>query len=255
MAQSPPEYPRVPPFIYGDEAPDPTNSEKKTPVHEGSGSLTPQSLMNLVMLFVSLATLTLALICGAWLGYGILKGGFSNWPPVIVGGLVTALIYLAGWTLTLVGIRGLKIFILPFLVQLYAWITLGGIVYLQVTIISKLYRQEYDFGKFALYVFVFGAAMIALVGLHLLVEKHKLAPLAFPILGVCLAHLFLIGLRYVLSSNGQVKYEYVFGDLGFLAIAVAVGLLMLAHLGIFSGVRNLIDRIFSQTANHFGEQE
>lgn len=255
MDQSPPEYPRVPPFIYGDDAPDPTSSEKKKPVREGSGSLTPQSLMNLIMLFVSLATLTLALICGAWLGYGILKGGFSNWPPVIVGGLVTALIYLAGWTLTLIGIRGLKIFILPFLIHLYTWITIGGIVYLQVTIISKLYLQNYGFGKFTLYVFMFGAGVLALVGLHLLVEKHKLAPLAFPILSVCLVHLFLIAVHYVFTSNGQVKYEYVFGDLAFLAITVAVGLFMLAHLGIFSGARNFINRTFSQTTNHFGEPE
>jgi hypothetical protein len=212
-------------------------------------------MMNLIMLFVSLSTLTLALICGAWLGYGILEGGFANWLPVIVGGLVTVLIYVTGWTLTLIGIRGLKIIILPFLVRLYAWITLGGIVFLQVIIISKLYRQNYGLGKFALYVFMFGTAMIALVGLHLLVEKHKLAPLAFPILGVCLGHLFLVAFHYVFTSNGQVKYEYVFGDLGFLTIAIAIAIFMLAHLGIFSGARNFINRIFSQTTDQLDKPE
>ncbi len=254
MDQSPSEYPRVPPFKYGDESFDKTGSEKMV-VREGGGCLSPRSMMNLIMLFISLATLTLALICGAWLGYEIIEKGLSSWPLAFVGGLVTALTYAAGWTLTLVGIRGLKIFILPFLVQLYTWITLGGILFLQAIIISKLYRQSYSFGKFTLYVFMFGAAMIALVGLHLLVEKHKLAPLAFPILIGGLVHLYVIALHYVFTSNGHVKYEYIFGDLGFLAIATAVGLLMLSHLGIFSRARNVIDRIFIQTTNQFDKPE
>jgi hypothetical protein len=96
-----------------------------------------------------------------------------------------------------------------------------------------------------------GAALIALIGLHLIIEKHNLVPFSFPILAISLAHLILIVFHYVFVPLEPEKYRYIWGDVFFFLFTGVVSGLMLAHFGIMNGFRNRIDRIFERQNKHF----
>ena len=96
-----------------------------------------------------------------------------------------------------------------------------------------------------------GAGLLALVGFHLIVEKHSLVPFSFPILIVSLVHLFVIVLHYVFVKLKPEKYIFFWGDTIFFLFTTIMGILMLAHFGILNGMRGLIDRKFNPKDNPF----
>ena len=147
------------------------------------------------------------------------------------------------------GIRVLGNLILPFFIRVYAILTLGGIIYLHFKIIEKLFRQEYAFVNFVKYVSLFGAGLMALVALHLMLEKHSLVPFALPILFTSLAHLYFIVFHYVFTTT--VKYEYLWGDIAFFMVTTIVSILMLAHFGLLNGMRRWVDHTFTPKDNQF----
>ena len=95
------------------------------------------------------------------------------------------------------------------------------------------------------YVSVTAAAFAALVGFHLLPEKHNLRPLAIPLLLFNLAHLYLIMFHYVFSVD--VKFDYLIYDLLFFIGMTGISIFMLIRVGVLSGVRKALHRIFEQT--------
>lgn len=177
---------------------------------------------------------------------GKYEGAFSK---IIVIGLA----YIVGWLFTAYGIRVLGNLILPIFINIYAWIILGGILILQFAIIYKLFAQEYNFMSFVRYVSLFSAGLIALVGLHLVLQGHKLVFFGIPILLTSLAHLFLVVFHFVFMP--EVKYEKLWGDLVFFMITTTVSMLMLAHIGILNGFRNFMYRTFNPKDNHFVPRE
>lgn len=156
-----------------------------------------------------------------------------------------------GWLVALFSIRSLGNLILPFFIKVYAWITVVGVSVLQIAIIAKLFKQAYNLPKFGAYVLMFGAGIIALVGLRLILERHSLSPFSFPFLFISLAHLYLIVFHYVFVPEDKVKYDYLWGDITFFLITAIISLLMLAHFGLLDGVRRGLERIFGQQNTPF----
>jgi hypothetical protein len=139
--------------------------------------------------------------------------------------------------------------ILPYAIQIYAWVVLGGILILQILIIYRLYQQEYLLWNYIRYLLLFGAGLIALVGLHVILEEHSLVPFGVIILLASLGHLYAFVYHYVFVA--EVAHERVWGDIIFFFVTTTVSILMLAHLGLLNGARRLIDRMFTPKNNHF----
>lgn len=247
------DLPKVPPFVIkGTSAktsqepasqPRPVN---RAPVKR-NGQPSERGMLSIAILLISLVSLAIAMVSGAWVAYNILGDGDYEgiWAKVIVVGLA----YFVGWIVGLFGIRVLGNLVLPIFIQVYAWIVLAGIVTLQITIISKLFKQQYEVANFGKYTLLFGAGLIALVGLHLLLENHSLVLFAIPILLTSLAHLYFIVFHYVFLPD--VNHSKLWGDIIFFIITTIVSILMLAHLGLLNGFRNFIDNMFSPKDNHF----
>jgi hypothetical protein len=286
------ELPKVPPFVI----PGAPNPRAKEPVpvtaHVAGNSKTApkednyysqRGVVSLAISLISLVSLGISMLSGAWFAYGILKQDEpasnnatvqdANNPAVtpqagtegqdgssqettnnksgqiFAGIVVIGLVFAVGWISGLMGIRVLGNLILPFFIRVYAILTLGGIIYLHFKIIEKLFRQEYAFVNFVKYVSLFGAGLMALVALHLMLEKHSLVPFALPILFTSLAHLYFIVFHYVFTTT--VKYEYLWGDIAFFMITTIVSILMLAHFGLLNGMRRWVDHTFTPKDNQF----
>ena len=202
-------------------------------------------MLNLSMTLISSISLGIAMLSGARFAYGILDGDKEG---IFSKFIVVGLAYVVGWIVSVFGIRVLGNFVLPYVIKVFAWIVLGGVVGLQIVVISKLFRQEYHFENYMKFLLLFGAGMIALIGLHLILEEHRLGLFAIPILLTSLAHLYFIVFHYVFLP---VKYEYIWGDVIFFLITITISLLMLAHWGMLNGLRNLMNRTFNPIDNPF----
>lgn len=245
------EFPKVPPFhIVGasgkevesfTEVPPPP----KSPVQKNAYP-SERGMLNLSMTLISTISLGIAMLSGAWFTYGILEGDKEG---ILSKVLAVGLAYSVGWIVSVFGIRVLGNLILPYIIRIFAWVVLGGVVILQIIIISKLFKQAYEFQNYIKYLTLFGAGLVALIGLHLLIENHSLVLFAIPILLTSLAHLYLIVFHYIFVSG--VIHAKIWGDIFFFFITAVVSLLMLAHFGLLNGFRNFMDRKFSPKDNPF----
>ena len=245
MSNQQQNLPKIPPCQYQDAPP--PNRGAPPPPAVSLNNYSERGLLSAIILLISSLSLGIALMGGAWVGIGILQNGLSETEGWFARFAAIALAYLVGWIVGLVGIRKLRTRILPQVATVYAWITLAGMCALQIAIISKLFKQEYSPYKFVLYLILYGAGLIALVGIHLLLEGHNLVPFSFPILLISLAHLYLIVLHYVFIPDAIVNYNYLWGDATFFLVTAVLGVFMLAHIGIFSTVRTRIDLISENT--------
>ena len=251
------EFPKVPPFVIkgtsGKTTKEPA-SQPRTPNQPPSrknGRPSERGMLSVLLLLITSISLGIAMAGGAWIGFGVLQGGIANQTGLIAKIIATGLAYGVGWIVGLFGIRMLGNLILPFFIKAYTWITLAGICVLQIAIISKLFKQAYSFEKFGMYVIMFGAGLLALIGLHLLIENQNMVLFSFPLLAISLAHLYLIVFHYVFIPSENVKYEYLWGDAFFFLITAIVSTFMLAHLGILAGIRASIDQAFRNKTNRF----
>jgi len=280
--------PKVPPFVIPGasnqhaEEPAPRNTHVVRAPKSRNNDEPNLGMFNTLILLISVISLGVAMLSGAWFAYGVLKPEpesadqtseqfeqpqeevpadttdsegnvaaeaddqmLSTLSKIIVVGLA----YVVGWIVSVVGVRTLGNLILPYAIRIYAWIILGGIITLQILIISRLFQQEYQTTSYIKYLSLFVAGLIALIGLHLILEKHNLVPFAIPILLTSFAHLYFIVFHYVILTD--VKYDYLWGDIIFFIVTTLVSLLMLAHFGLLNGIRRLITRIFSPKDNQF----
>jgi hypothetical protein len=249
------DFPKTPPFVFNDAPVEGTNEPASQPVThpktptQNNGYPSNRGMLNVAILLISSLSMGIALIGGAWIGYGVLHNGIGDQPGLFARIIVAGLAYGVGWSVGLFGIRMLGNLILPLAMKAYAWIILGGLAILQIAIISKLFKQLYTPEKFVYYVILFGAGLVALVGLHLILEDHSLVPFSFPILIISLSHLYLIVFHYIFVPSEKVKYEFLWGDAIFFLITAIVGVLMLAHLGILSVFRKSIAQTFSENTD------
>ena len=198
------------------------------------------------MTLVSSISMGIAILSGAWFAYGILEGNREGIIPKII---VVGLAYAVGWIVSVFGIRVLGNFVLPYVIKIFAWVVLSGVVLLQIVVISKLFRQQYQFENYVKYIFLFSAGMVALIGLHLILEEHRLGFFAIPILLTSFAHLYFIVFHYIFLPDTD--YEYIWGDITFFLLTTTVSLLMLAHFGMLNGLRNFMNRTFNPIDNPF----
>lgn len=228
---------KVPPFVTN------TTSRRK---------VSNRGMLSGICLLVSLSSLAVAMLGGAKLTYDVFSNGFA-YTMTNIGELVAklaavTLAYGIGWVVALFGIRSLGNLVLPIFIRIYGWATLAGICILYGLVIIKLFQQVYTLPKFIAFCIILLAGMLALLGLHLVLEDHSLVPFAFPLFIINLCHLFLIVFHYVFTDT--VKYEYIWGDA---AVFLGMGILsslMLAHLGLLNSLRRRIDRTFSRVNGH-----
>ncbi|MFZ5820669.1 MAG: hypothetical protein ACOYYJ_12290 [Chloroflexota bacterium] len=255
------DLPKVPPFVINGTSGVPAREPVSQPVPARPVAAQPgkpnhqhvsqRGMLSVLILLISAISLGIALAGGAWVGFTVLREGMSGQANMLPKIVVIGLAYLVGWLVALFGIRILGNLILPLFIKAYAWLTLMGISVLQIAIISKLFKQAYSTPKFGVYVLMFGVGLGALIGLHLILEKHTLAPFSFPILFISLAHLYLIVFHYIFVPEEKVKFDYLWGDVTFFLITSAISLLMLAHLGLLNGLRRWLERVFNQKNTQF----
>jgi hypothetical protein len=284
MADNKNDLPKVPPFIIkgtsGKAAQEPASQPRPVskPPERRNGQPSERGMLSVAILLISAISLGIALLSGAKFAYDILsykppdeanqgqsiensdtaptqeqateesetpgkyEGAFSK---VIVVGLA----YLVGWFFTALGIRVLGNLMLPLIIKFYAWMTLSGLVVLQLAIISRLFEQAYKWDNFIRYLSLYSAGLLALVGLHLVLEKNSPVFYGIPILLTSLAHLFLTVFHFVFLPD--VIYGKLWGDLVFFAVTTTVSVYMMARFGILKGSRRLVDRMFNPKDSRF----
>lgn len=219
------------------------------PIHPSN-----KGMMNVAVFLISSLSMGIGLLGGGWIGLSVLLNGVEDLGALFAGLLAAGLAYGVGWGIGLFGVRMLGNMILPIAMKAYAWIILIGLAALQIAIISRLFEQGYTPLKFMKYVILFCAGLIALVGVHLIIEDHDLVPFSFPILIISLFHLYFIVFHYIFYPNAQndkFNYGYVVGDATFFLFTSSLGALMLAHLGLLSSIRTAIDKFFKEKAASF----
>lgn len=254
------EFPKVPPFIipgasnhYEEDPPAQAAHVVQPPTspRKNDNNLSQLGILSSLVSLISVISTGVALISGAWFAYSVLI--LDSKDNLLFKVIVVGLAYLIGWIFSAFGVRALGNFWLPFVIHLYSWVVLGGIILLQILIMSRLYQQEYHLSNYVKYLSLFGAGMIALVGLHLLLVEHDLKLFGILILLTSLGHFYLIVYHYVFATD--VIYELVWGDLIFFFVTTTVSLLMLAHFGMLKGLRNFMDRTFTPVDNPFVSTE
>ncbi|MFZ5883595.1 MAG: hypothetical protein ACOYYI_07445 [Chloroflexota bacterium] len=220
-------------------------STSPSPTQPRNGHVSQRGMFSLVMLIISLGALGIAMLGGAKLAYDILGPAKGASPGLFAAVLALGIAYLVGWLAAMLAIRVYGNLILPILINGMMWVCLAGICYLYVEILLRLYMQEYDFWRFWKYVIVMGAALTALVGLHLILEGHNLRPFAIPLLVTSLIQLGLIVFRYVFAGG---KSLYILGDLFFLFGMSAFSILMLAHIGLLDPLRTRFTNYFDRNS-------
>jgi hypothetical protein len=227
--------PKTPPFL----PPSPTQPRNN---HNHAAE---DGMLRVVTLLICLVSLAIALASGAVLAINVLiSSGGEKYDGILPKLTVLGLAYMVGWVVGVYSIRGLNNLVLPILIQIYIWLCLAGICALYIAIIVKLFNQEWNNFSFVKYSLVMIAGLLAMIGLHLMLENHSLVIFAIPLLLICLIHLYLIVFHYVFFPADMVKYEKLWGDIVFFLGMAVVSILMLAHLGLLEPARRRIGRMF-----------
>ncbi len=232
------------------------NFQKTTPFHQPEPLTQPlngkdkatDGVLRVVMLLISLISLGIAMASMGYVALQLLvwhdaRTRENLFPIVIAIGLA----YIVGWLVALFGIRFYHNLVLPMAIEFYAWATLAGVSVLYIAILYRLYEQKYPPTSFAKYTILMGVALAGLIGFHLLIEGHSLRLFSIPLLLISLVHLYLIVYHYVFALD--VTYIYLLGDVLFFLGMMTVSILMLMHIGVLSGVRKTIDRLFDKNSN------
>ena len=285
------KFPAVTPFIFPSASNQGAKNSTTQNAHyvqaptsstKTNGFFSQRGLVNLAIALVSLVSLGIAMLIGASFAYSILSGNSAANAPAAAPAeqpannnagdgvaetvdqanalvqllatiTVIGLVFAVGWLSGTFGIRAMGNLILPFFIQFYAFLTLLGILYLHIRIIEKLFLQEYTFTSYVKYLTLFGVGILALVLLHLMLQRHNLILFGVAILFASLAHLYLIAFHYMFVPG--VDYNMLLGDVGFFLFTTATSVLMIAHFGILNGVRGFIARAFSPISNLFVPQD
>jgi hypothetical protein len=222
----------IPPFINQPVAP-----EEKSRSDD-------RSTMSLSTMIFGLAALSLSMIAGGIFIYDVFQEGLINsMDTAWIQAIPVALAYGVGWVLCLISMRSFNNLVLPLLIKYYSWFTLAGVLILYVKIMGKLFGQNYDMAHFFAYNVILISGMMALLGLHLLLEERHFRRYSIPVMVVSILHLTLILLRYVVMMGDPM---YLLGDLYFFLVMFGLAVLMLAHLGILNPLRNRINIFFQK---------
>ena len=217
------------------------------PPLQSHSNISQRGLLSIAMLMFSVGGLMIAFLAGAKLVFDILRFGiWETLDGLVIKVIVVGLAYLVGWAASMLAIRVYGNLVLPFIINIFIWGMLIGICSLYLLILQRLYNQQYDEFRFIAYVAIMGAAMLGLVGLHLILDSHNLRPLAIPLLIINLLQLGLIVFRYVFTPDA--KYIFLINDLIFFAVMTAFSLFMLAHIGLLAPLRTRLTHYFDRNS-------
>jgi hypothetical protein len=221
----------VPPFVEN-------QPQRKKPPSNREIQRQQASLATMVIGWIAL---TISMIGGAKMLYDILISGTGE-NGLLAKIIPLTLAFLMGWAVSVVSIRQLGNLILPMIVQYYMILVALGILFVYSRAIYKLYFEIPL--NYINYSIALAAGISVLLGLHFLLEEHDLRPLAIPTLLGSLVHLAAMVSHYVFENGTP---AYIGGDLYFFIIMLIISGLMLAHLGIFNGIRKFINGFFPPT--------
>jgi hypothetical protein len=211
----------------------------------GNANHGDDKFLRLVMLMFSSIMLSVAMLSGAYVAISTVwlhdPHISDHLFPILV---VVGLAYLVGWIVALVGIRVFNNLVLPYVMQIYAWSTLVGILVLYSIILDKLYAQGYENENFMKYIVVITAVFTALLGFHLLPEEHNLRPFSVPLLLFNLANLYMIVFHYVFDET--VNFNFLPYDIFFFLFMTSISIFMLIRVGTLNWLRMAITRIFEK---------
>jgi predicted neutral ceramidase superfamily lipid hydrolase len=199
------------------------------------------------MLLFSVGSLGIALLAGAKLVYDIFDVGLINsLDGLAIKAIVVGIAYLVGWVTALLAIRVYGNLVLPFIINLFLWGCLIAVCTLYLLILQRLYNQQYDMLRYTAYIVIMAAALVAMVGLHLILEGHNLRPLSIPLLIINLLQLGLIVFRYVFTPDAN--SVFLLNDLLFFGGMAAFSIFMLAHIGLLAPVRSRLANYFDRNS-------
>ena len=231
--------------------------DNETPFHQPEATLSYSkntkilsAPAQLAMLGISLLNLALAMLSVVYVAFQVLvEKNLIIREHIISIGIIIGVVYFVGWIVALVGIRRFHNLILSFLIEIYAWLTSLGIAFLYFLIINRIYEEKYTLEEFGKYTLLMLVAIAGLVGLHLLLKGHSMQMLSFPLLSMCLYHLYSILYYYIFARD--VEYDKFIWDILFFSGATIMGTLMISHIGLLSIPRSFISHLFndSQTSN------
>ena len=208
--------------------------------------LSQRGMLSLLMMLGSVGALGFALLGGAKLVLDIFGAGLINSLSTLpTKALVVGLAYSVGWVTAMIAIRVYGNLVLPFIINFLIWGCLIGVCALYVLILQRLYNQNYDLMHYFAYLMIVAAGLVAMVGLHLIVEDHDLRPLSIPLLIISLIQLGLIVFRYVFAVGNP---AYLWADLLFFLLMAAFGYLMLAHIGLLKLLRMQLTSYFDRNS-------
>ncbi|MDD2921282.1 MAG: hypothetical protein PHQ36_03265 [Anaerolineales bacterium] len=240
---TPPKEPpsKVPPFV-----------ERQSPAIRSK--VDTRGMLSLVIMLVSLAALSIALLGAGGIVYdvftegGMIKVLSSNLEGLLVKLIVLGFAFFFGWVAALVSIRMFGNLIYPIVINIYAWGCLVAVSALYLKVIHKLYLQGYDDLRFWAYLTILLGGLLVILFLHLLVEDHDLRPFAIPLLVISVIQLFAIVVRYVFIPEPD--NSKIINDFAIFFAMIFISALMLAHLGIFSPLRKRINAWFAKNGGH-----
>jgi predicted neutral ceramidase superfamily lipid hydrolase len=209
--------------------------------------LSQRGMFSILMLLASILALGFALLGGAKLIFDIFDAGLLK----SLNGLgskilVVSLAYLVGWLTAMVAIRVYGNLVLPFVINFLAWGCLIGVCALYVLILDRLYDQNYDLPHYVAYLLIMAAGLVAMVGLHLIVENHDLRPFSIPLLVIAMIQLGLIVFRYVFTESA--KPAFLWKDLLFFFMMSLFAFMMLAHIGLLKPLRAELTNYFDRNS-------
>ena len=214
---------------------------------QSHGGVSQRGLLSISMLLFSVGGLAIAFLAGAKLVYDIFDVGLMNsLDGLVIKVIVVGLAYLVGWATSMLAIRVYGNLVLPFIINIFIWGCLIAICSLYILILQRLYNQQYDLSRFIAYTLIMAAAVLGMVGLHLILEGHDLRPLSIPLLIINLIQLGLIVLRYVFTPDA--KPNYLINDLIFFAGMAAFSIFMLAHIGLLRPLRRRLTNYFDRNS-------
>ena len=208
--------------------------------------LSQRGMLSLLMMLGSVGALGFALVGGSKLVLDIFGVGLiDSLSTLPTKAFVVGLAYAVGWVTAMIAIRVYGNLVLPFVINFFIWGCLIGICALYVLILQRLYNQAYDLTHYFAYLMIVAAGLVAMVGLHLIIEDHDLRPLSIPLLIISLIQLGLIVFRYVFTPANP---TFLWKDLLFFLVMAAFAYLMLAHIGLLKPLRMRLTNYFDRNS-------
>ena len=173
------------------------------------------------------------------LAYDVIVQGNVN--DLLVKVLILVLAFLFGIGLGYLGVRGFRDTTIPSIARLYAWIYLGITCASYFGVAVVLNRQDFSFVTFLAFVLVITAELLAILGLHLVIEELDLRLLSIPIFSVSAFHIILVLYRYILAAS-RVSL-HLLGDLFFFVGMTIVGSAMYGDIGFATMIRRIVQHL------------